>query len=360
MPAASTSVHPMTGEERILAACRREPVDATPVWYMRQAGRCLADYRELRKQYDILTLAKTPELSAQVTLMPVDRFGVDAAVMFADIMLPLEGMGIPFIIEPETGPIIESPIRTEADVDRILIVDAQESTPYVFDAIRIVRGELAGKTALVGFSGSPFTLACYMIEGRPSRDYARSKSLMYGQPAVWHKLMEKVTEVVVRYLRGQVSAGAQAVQLFDSWVGVLGPDVYEEFVFPYSRRIFAEVREMGVPSIHFGTSNASLLELMSAAGPDLVSVDWRVPLDRAWQSIGPERGIQGNLDPVVLLAPWEIIEARARDVLRRADGRPGHIFNLGHGVLADTDPDRLTRLAGFVHEESARPTREQA
>jgi len=355
MTTAETTAPPMmTGEARILAACERRPVDVTPVWYMRQAGRCLAEYRELRRRYDILTLARTPELSAQVTLMPVERFGVDAAVMFADIMLPLDGMGVPFTIEPDIGPIIHSPIRTLADVERIRVIEAEEATPYVFEAIRMVRRELAGRAATLGFSGSPFTLACYMIEGRPSRDYARSKSFMYSEPVAWRLLMEKVSEVVVRYLRGQIAAGAQAVQLFDSWVGVLGPDVYSEMVLPYSRRIFDEVRKTGVPSIHFGTGNSSLLELMSAAGPDLVSLDWRVPLDAAWERIGHDKGVQGNLDPVVMLSGWDVIEARAADVLRRAGGRPGHIFNLGHGVLAETDPDQLTRLREYVHAESAR------
>jgi uroporphyrinogen decarboxylase len=343
----------MTGEERILAACRLQPVDATPVWYMRQAGRCLAEYRELRQRYDILTMARNPELCTLVTLMPVERFGVDAAVMYADIMLPLDGMGVPFSIEPDIGPIVHDPIRTAEDVERIRVVEAAEATPYVFEAIRLIRKELDGKTALVGFSGSPFTLACYLIEGRPSRDYGKAKAFMYGQPELWHRLMEKVTEVVVRYLREQARAGAQALQLFDSWVGMLGPEVYEELVQPYSRRIFEEVRATGVPTIHFGTGASSLLEQMAAVGPDMVSVDWRVPLDVAWERIGPDKGIQGNLDPTVLLAGWDAIESRARDVLRRADGRPGHIFNLGHGVLQETDPDQLTRLAELVHTETS-------
>lgn len=352
MTTTETQVKPMTGRERILAACKREPVDATPVWYMRQAGRCLAEYRDLRKKYDILTMARTPELCTLVTLMPVERFGVDAAVMYADIMLPLDGMGVPFKIEPEIGPIIDTPIRTRADVERIRVLEAEEATPYVFEAIRMIRRQLDGKTALVGFAGSPFTLACYMIEGRPSRDYARAKTFMYGQPDVWHELMEKVTEVTVRYLLGQVEAGAEVIQLFDSWVGMLGADAYEEFVMPYSKRIFAEVRATHTPTIHFGTGNTALLEQMAAVGPDVVSVDWRLPLDRAWERIGFHKGIQGNLDPVVMLAPWEVIETRAREVLRRAGGRPGHIFNLGHGVLAETDPDGLTRLRELVHTET--------
>jgi uroporphyrinogen decarboxylase len=342
----------MTGEERILAAARRAPVDATPVWYMRQAGRCLMDYRELRRKYDILEMQRDPDLAARITLMPVERFGVDAAVIYSDIMMPLYGMGVPFRIEAEIGPIIESPVRTAADVERIRVANAADAVPWVYDTIRLVRRALVGKTAVIGFAGSPFTLACYMIEGRPSRDYGRAKSFMYGRPDLWHALMAKITDVTIAYLRAQVGAGAQIIQLFDSWVGMLGPEVYEEFVLPYSTRIFAEVRATGVPAIHFGTGTTGLLEPMAAAGPDVMSVDWRVPLDRAWERVGPQMGIQGNLDPTVLLAGWEAIETRAEAVLERAGGRPGHIFNLGHGVLPDTDPDQLARLAEWVHTRS--------
>jgi len=342
----------MSGTERMLAACRRQPVDATPVWFMRQAGRCFSQYRKLREKYDIITIAKTPELATHVALMPVQHLHVDAAVIFADIMMPLEGMGVPFHIEPEIGPIIPNPIRTDKDVDRLQVIDAQEATPYVFEMVRLLRRELGQKAALIGFSGSPFTLACYMIEGRPSRDYSRAKSFMFGCPEAWHQLMEKVTEVVIRYLRGQVAAGIQVAQVFDSWVGILSPPQYEKFVLPYSSRIFADMRALGVPTIHFGTGSASLLELMASAGSDLVSVDWRVRLEDAWVRIGHERGVQGNLDPTVLLAPFEVIEQEARDILRQAAGRPGHVFNLGHGVLPETDPQDLARLVDLVHEES--------
>jgi len=321
---------------------------------MRQAGRCLAEYRELRKQYDILTMAKTPELCTQVTLMPVEQFGVDGAVLYADIMLPLEGMGISLEIEPDIGPIIHNPVRTMRDVEQLRVLDAEESTPYVMQAIRLVRKELEGKQAVIGFSGAPYTLACYMIEGRPSRDYGIAKSLMYGQPRVWGALMEKLSEVVTGYLLAQIRAGVDVVQLFDSWVGALSPSAYRRYVFPYTQRIFEAIKQTGTPSIHFGTGTSSLLEAMTEAGGDIISVDWRVDLDEAWTRIGFERGIQGNLDPTLLLTPWEVIEQGMRDVLRRANNRPGHIFNLGHGVLAPTNPDVLRRLVDAVHTESAR------
>jgi uroporphyrinogen decarboxylase len=343
---------PMTGAERMLAALRHEQPDATPVWFMRQAGRTLPAYRDLRERYEILTLAKTPELCAEVTLMPVRTFGVDAAVMFADIMLPLEPMGVELEIEPSVGPIIHNPIRSADDVARLRVIEPAEDVAFVMEAIRIVRRELDGRQAVIGFSGSPFTLACYLIEGRPSREYAIAKALMYREPETWHELMRKLTEVVIRYLAAQVAAGAQVVQLFDSWVGALSPADYVTYVQPHVSRIFAAVRD--VPTIHFGTQTAALLEEMVAAGGDVIGVDARQLLDVAWERIGFERGIQGNLDGARLLAGWEATAAGARDVLRRAAGRPGHIFNLGHGVLPDTDPGMLTRLVELVHAESAR------
>lgn len=345
---------PHTGAARFLAACHHNQPDATPIWFMRQAGRCLAQYRELRKRYDILTMAKTPELCAQVTLMPVEQFGVDGAVLYADIMLPLEGMGISLEIQPEVGPIIHNPVRTMQDVEALRVIDAEDSTPYVMEAIHLVRNELEGKQAVIGFSGAPFTLACYMIEGRPSRDYALARSLMYGQPEVWNALMNKLTEVVSRYLVAQINAGVDVVQLFDSWVGALGPSTYKRFVQPYTRRIFETIERTGTPSIHFGTGTASLLKLMAEAGGDIISVDWRVDLDEAWECIGHNRGIQGNLDPTLLLTSWDVVEQGMYDVLRRANNRPGHIFNLGHGVLADTNPDMLRRLVDSVHKITAR------
>jgi uroporphyrinogen decarboxylase len=341
----------MTGATRFLAAVQRQPVDRTPVWFMRQAGRCLAGYRELRERYDILTMTRTPELCAKVTLMPVEEFGVDAAVLYADIMLPLFGMGVPFSIDPGLGPVIHTPVRDSAGVRALRIVDAEEATPELFEAIRLIRGELDGRTAVLGFAGAPFTVASYLIEGRPTKDFAHSKALMYGQPALWHELMETLTEVTIRYLRAQVAAGVQAVQLFDSWVGALGAREYSEHVLPYVRRIFQGVAGT-VPTIHFGTSTAHLLEQMAGAGSDAVSVDWRLPLDRAWARIG-ERAIQGNLDPTICLAPWPVVEREARRVLAEAGGRPGHVFNLGHGVLADTPADTLHRLVDLVHARTA-------
>ena len=343
----------MTGAERFLAAARREAVDTTPVWFMRQAGRCLAEYRELREKYDILTMTRTPELCAKVTLMPVSTFGVDAAVMYADIMLPLEGMGVPFAIDPGVGPIIPSPIRTAAEVDGLRVIEAEEATPYLFETIRNVRAQLDGKTAVIGFAGAPYTVASYLIEGRPTKEFGKAKGLMYGEPETWRALMEKLTEVTIRYLRAQVDAGAQALQLFDSWMGSLGRNEYEQNVLPYTRRIFDGLRDKGVPLIHFGTGTAGLLKQMAAAGSDVVSVDWRLPLDVAWRSIGYDLGIQGNLDPAVMMAPWDVIEREARRVLALAERRPGHIFNLGHGVLADTPAAMLTRLAELVHEAGA-------
>ncbi len=353
-PSSVSSLQQHTGLARFLDACHLRQPDATPIWFMRQAGRCLADYRELRKKYDILTMAKTPELCTQVSLMPVQKLGVDAAVLYADIMLPLEPMGISLEIEPDLGPIIHNPVRTMKDVEALRVINAEESVPFVMEAIRMVHRELAGKQAVIGFSGAPFTLACYMIEGRPSRDYSLAKSLMYGQPEVWKALMTKLADVVSDYLVAQIRAGADVVQLFDSWVGALSPSVYRRFVLPYTQRIFWAIKQTGTPAIHFGTGTAALLPLMANAGGDVISVDWRVDLDEAWEQIGYDCGIQGNLDPTLLLTPWPVIEAGMHDVLRRAANRPGHIFNLGHGVLAPTDPDMLRRLVDAVHKATWR------
>jgi uroporphyrinogen decarboxylase len=337
--------------DRFLRACRREPVDATPVWFMRQAGRSFAAYRSLRKRYGILELAKTPELCAEVTLMPVRDLGVDAAVLFADIMLPLEPMGVDLRIEPDVGPIIDQPIRSAVDVAALRPFDPAEVS-FTLDAIRLVRRELDGKAGVIGFSGAPFTLACYLIEGRPSRDYAIAKAFMYREPETWHDLMERLSTMVVAYLRAQVDAGAEVVQLFDSWVGGLGPADYAVLVQPHVRRIFEGLD--GTPTIHFGTGTAALLELMAGAGGDVIGIDHRVSLGDAWRRVGYDRGIQGNLDAARVIAGWHATEAGARAVLAEADGRPGHVFNLGHGVLPESDTGQLRRLVEFVHEQTAR------
>ena len=337
--------------DRFLRACRREPVDATPVWFMRQAGRSFAAYRSLRERYGILELAKTPDLCAEVTLMPVRELGVDAAVLFADIMLPLEPMGVDLRIEPEVGPIIDRPIRSAADVAALRPFDPA-GVSFTLDAIRLVRRALDGKAGMIGFSGAPFTLACYLIEGRPSRDYAIAKAFMYREPAAWHDLMDRLSTMIVAYLRAQVEAGAEVVQLFDTWVGGLGPADYAAFVQPHVRRIFAGLE--AVPSIHFGTGTAALLELMADAGGDVIGIDHRMSLAEAWRRVGPDRGVQGNLDAARLLAGWEATEAGARAVLDEVNGRLGHVFNLGHGVLPGTDPELLRRLVDFVHQQTSR------
>ena len=336
--------------DRLVRACRREPVDATPVWFMRQAGRSFSAYRTLREQYGILELAKAPELCAEITLMPVRELGVDAAVLFADIMLPLETMGVGLRIEPDVGPIIDRPIRSVADV-AALRPFYTGGVSFTLDAIRLVRHELDGTAGVIGFSGAPFTLACYLIEGRPSRDFAIAKAFMYREPVAWHDLMERLAAMVAVYLQAQVGAGADVVQLFDSWVGGLGPADYQEFVQPHVRRIFAALQ--GVPTIHFGTGTAALLELMVEAGGDVIGLDHRVSLADAWQRVGHERGVQGNLDAARLLAGWEATREGAQGVLDEAAGRRGHIFNLGHGVLPQTDPELLHRLVDYVHEQSA-------
>ena len=336
--------------DRLLRAARLEPVDATPVWFMRQAGRSFAAYRSLRERYGILELAKRPELCAEVTLMPVNELGVDGAVMFADIMLPLEPMGVGLRIEPEVGPIIDRPIRSAADVEALGRFEP-EGVSFTLEAIRIVRRELDGRATVIGFSGAPFTLACYLIEGRPSRDFATAKAFMYREPAAWHSLLGRLAEMTVAYLRAQVAAGTQVVQLFDSWVGGLGPADYSRYVQPHVRAILEAI---DVPTIHFGTGSSSLLELMAEAGGDVIGIDHRVSLSDAWTRVGGGRGIQGNLDAARLLAGWEATVEGAKAVLQQAAGRPGHIFNLGHGVLPQTDTDLLRRLVDLVHETTAR------
>ncbi len=342
----------MTGRERFLATAARKQTDTTPVWFMRQAGRCLPEYRALRERHPFLEVARTPELAVAATMMPVDRLGVDGAVLFADIMLPLDGMGVEFEIRPGVGPVIASPIRTAADIERIRVVDPEEGTPYVLEALKLLRETLGDRAATLGFAGAPFTMACYLVDGRPSKEYPRTKAMMYGEPDLWRALMSKLCEITTRYLEGQVRAGADAVQLFDSWLGLVDPDSYREKVGPYTAAIFDRLRSLA-PTIHFSTGTGHLLADIAATHPSIVSVDWRLRLDEAWDVVGPEIGIQGNLDPSMLMAPWTTVEVAVRDILDRANGRPCHIFNLGHGLHPETDPDQLSRIVELVHEYRA-------
>ncbi|MGH2661959.1 MAG: uroporphyrinogen decarboxylase [Actinomycetota bacterium] len=338
--------------ERFLRACRREPVDATPVWFMRQAGRYLPEYRKLRGDTDVLTLTRDPEAAAEIALQPVRRMDVDAAILFSDIMVPVAAVGVGVRIVANEGPKIEEPFRSEQDIDRLRALEPTEDVPYTLETIRILKKELS--VPLIGFAGAPFTLASYLIEGGPSRDFARAKALMHAEPDTWRRLMDAAVNVVLPYLRAQAEAGADALQLFDSWAGVLDRDDYREHVLPASTRIFAGLRDLGVPLIHFGTGTGELLEMKREAGADVVGVDWRVPLDVAWERIGHDTGIQGNLDPAACLAPWKTLAAKAVKVLDRAARRPGHVFNLGHGVFPDTRPENLERLVDLVHERTHR------
>jgi len=314
---------------------------------MRQAGRSLPEYRAIRERRSFFEVAGTPELCAEVTLQPVRRHGVDAAVLFADIMSPVLSMGVGVELVEGVGPVVESPIASRADVDRLRVTEPDEK---ILEAVRLVRRELDARQALVGFCGGPFTVAGYLVEGKPSRDFPRTKSLMANDAGVWHALLDKLTEQFARYVAAQARAGADVIQVFDSWVGALSPGDYEEFVEPYSARVLAAP---DVPTIHFGTgATEELLRLLARAGGDVIGLDWRSSLDAGWDAVGEGHGVQGNLDPAVLLGPWERVEAGALDVLARAGGRPGHIFNLGHGVLPATDPDVLTRLASLVQEHS--------
>lgn len=337
----------VTDSPRFLAACRREPTDVTPVWFMRQAGRSLPEYRALRERHSILEMCRTPELAVEVTLQPVRRYGVDAAILFSDIVVPLQAMGIDLAIESGVGPVVAEPIRAVADLERLRPLDIEGGVPFVTDAVRILASELA--VPLIGFAGAPFTLATYLVEGGPSKTHARTKSLMYSGPATWHKLMDRLAEAVLVYLRAQIDAGAGAVMLFDSWVGHLAPEDYRAFVMPSVERILRGLENARVPRIVFGVTTGELLSLLAETGTDVVGVDWRVPLDRARARTGDAVALQGNLDPAACLAPWPVVRERTADVLRRGGGT-GHIFNLGHGVLPNTDPDILTRVVELVHE----------
>jgi len=337
--------------DRFLRACRREPVDMTPVWFMRQAGRYMASYRAIRDHHTLLDICRNPELAAQVTLQPVKEIEVDAAILFSDLLLPLEPMGIPFDFVKGEGPVIDPPVRTVARIDSLRRFEPRESLAHVLDTIRLLRTQL--DVPLIGFAGAPFTLASYAIEGGPSSNYARTKALMYGEPEAWHRLADTFASIVADYLAAQIEAGAQAVQVFDSWVGALSASDYREFVLPHTQKIFATVQPLGVPSLHFGTGTTTILAEMREVGGDVIGLDWRIPLDEGWAEVGDDRAVQGNLDPTLLLGPVERMLRGAHDVLQRAGGRPGHIFNLGHGILPSTDLEHVRTLAHFVHHQTA-------
>jgi uroporphyrinogen decarboxylase len=335
-----------TTADRFLRVARGEASDCTPVWFMRQAGRSLPEYRDLRAGRTVLELCRDPELAVEATLQPVRRLGVDAAILFSDIVVPLQAMGMDVEIRPGVGPVIEQPIRTEQDVARLHALEPESGVPFVFETIMLLRKELT--VPLIGFAGAPFTLASYLVEGGPSKDHARTRAMMYSAPDAWTRLMDRLTGAVLSYLRGQVIAGAQAVQIFDSWVGHVNPIDYERLVRPWVARIVSGLADLGVPRILFGLNSGELLGSMAGTGVDVLGVDWRTPLDRARLRLAGPIVLQGNLDPAVCLAPWEVVCARAVEVLERGGGA-AHIFNLGHGVLPDTDPDTLARLVELVH-----------
>jgi uroporphyrinogen decarboxylase len=337
--------------ETFLKACRREPAGYTPVWLMRQAGRYMKEYMAIKEKYSFLEMCRTPEIACEVTLQPIKAFELDAAIIFADILLPLEGMGINLEFAKNMGPKISNPVRTSADIDAVKVIDPDADVPYLLEAIKMVRAELNGKVPLIGFSGAPFTLASYIIEGGGSKNYIHTKSIMYDDPGAWKALMDKITEIVIRYLNAQVKAGAQALQLFDSWVGCLGPDDYREYALPYTKKIIDSV-DKSVPFINFSTNTGTYLEILKEAGGDVMGVDWKVRLDEAWARIGHDKAIQGNLDPVVLFGPVSEIRKRAKEIIEMAGGRPGHIFNLGHGIILGTPVDSVRAIVDAVHEFS--------
>jgi uroporphyrinogen decarboxylase len=340
-----------TGPAPFLQACRRQPVAHVPVWFMRQAGRSLPEYRRARGNGSILAAIAEPELAAELTMQPVRRYGVDAAVLFSDIIVPVHAVGFGIDVEPGRGPVVEAPFRSVDDLRRLRPLEPEADVPYVTEAVKLLVAELDPRVPLIGFAGAPFTVASYLIEGGPSRTFARVKSLMHADPGLWSALMDRLADLSGAFLRAQVEAGAAAVQLFDSWAGALSVTDYERFVLPTTRRVLAGVADLGVPAVLFGVGTGELLGAMGGAGAGVVGVDWRVPIDEARRRIGPDVAVQGNLDPAVCLAPWEVVAAEARDVLERAGGAPGHIFNLGHGVLPETDPGVLGALVDLVHAE---------
>jgi uroporphyrinogen decarboxylase len=335
--------------DRFLRACRRETTDRTPVWFMRQAGRYMPEYRALREKHSLLTLCRTPELALEVTLQPINALGVDAAILFSDLLLPLAPLGIPFDFLQGEGPRIERPLRNAAAVEALRRFEPREDLGMVLEAIRLIRRALEGRVPLIGFAGAPFTLASYAIEGGHSSNFALTKSMLYGEPHTWHRLAALLADVVRDYLRAQVEAGAQALMLFDSWVGALDEADYREFALPHVRHILDGTKDLGVPVIHFGTATGHLLAVQREAGGDVIGVDWRTPIDEGWRRVGHDRAVQGNLDPTLLFAPRDRLLARVDDVLRRVGGRPGHIFNLGHGILPGTPVDNVKAVVEHVH-----------
>ncbi len=337
--------------QRFLQACNRQPVDVTPVWFMRQAGRYMPEYRAIREKYSLIEICQHPEIAAEVTMQPVRALSVDAAILFADILLPVIPLGLGLEFAKGEGPVIGSPVRTLDDVRGMKPFDAESDLGYVMDVIRILRGELKD-VPLIGFCGAPFTVASYIIEGGSSREFLKTKTMMYSAPDVFHALMEKLSIVLSDYLVAQIRAGAQAVQVFDSWVGALSPVDYETFVLPYSQKVLSAAKVEGVPVIHFGTNTTTLLPLMKRAGGDVLGLDWRIPLDDGWKLLGGDVAVQGNLDPAILFAPLPEIKKRVHDILNRANGKPGHIFNLGHGILQNTPVDNVKAVVDMVHEFS--------
>ncbi|MGW4225932.1 uroporphyrinogen decarboxylase [Streptomyces bauhiniae] len=341
-----------TYDSAFLKACRREPVPHTPVWFMRQAGRSLPEYRKVREGIPMLESCTRPELVTEITLQPVRRHDVDAAVFYSDIVVPLKAIGIDLDIKPGVGPVVAEPVRTRADLDRLRDL-TPEDVSYVTEAVRMLTREL-GSTPLIGFAGAPFTLASYLVEGGPSRTYENAKAMMYGDPELWADLLDRLADITAAFLKVQIEAGASAVQLFDSWAGALAPADYRASVMPASAKVFDAVAGYGVPRIHFGVGTGELLKLMGDAGADVVGVDWRVPLDEAARRVGPGKALQGNLDPTVLFTDRKTVEAKAQEVLDAAAGLEGHVFNLGHGVMPNIEPDALTHLVDYVHQASAR------
>jgi len=339
-------------EPPFLAACAGRPVERRPVWFMRQAGRALPEYRAIREHHAFSDMIRRPEVAAEVTLQPVRRLGVDAAILFSDLITPVQAVVPGVDVHPGKGPVVDEPFRTPADLDRLRPLEPEVDLPYVAEAVRMVRAELPAEVALIGFAGAPFTVASYLVEGGRSADHARTKAILYGEPAVWAELLDRLAGITIAALRAQVAAGAQAVQVFDSWVGALSAEDYRRSVLPASTRVFSELADLGVPRIHFGVGTGHLLPLLAEAGPDVVGIDWRVPLAEARTEVGG-RPVQGNLDPTTLFAPPEVLDGKVDDVLASAGDEPGHVFNLGWGVLPETDPDALRRVVDRVHGDGA-------